>query len=71
MSEQGGRSLPRNSSQETRIKLLSNFQESYLSDKRSEDDIRSSVNGDNLDLKFKEQTYASLKEEAKQVEMLI
>ena len=54
MSEQGSRSFPRNSSQETRIKLLSNFQESYLDDKRSEDDIRSSVNDDNLDLKFKE-----------------
>jgi hypothetical protein len=38
MNEDRARSIPRNSSQETRIKLLSGFQESYLDDKRSSSD---------------------------------
>lgn len=63
MSEDRARSIPRNSSQETRIRLLSGFQESYLDDKRSESEgFTSHQDEENfLHHKFQEETYAALK----------
>ena len=61
----------RHSIQETRIKLLSGFQESYVDDKRSSDSFGSNERENMMHQQFQEEVYADLKEEIQQIEELI
>ena len=70
--ERGENKRQRNSIQETRIKLLSGFQESCVDDKRSSDRFGSNER-ENVIMhqQFQEEVYADLKQEIQQIEELI